>query len=180
MQDNSFGKAMSVRSLSNEGPSAMQEKERISPEKARSTFTSRKLRILIVITLVVLTLQSWTGDVVNIFFVPASGTTQPAFSVSGFFQGIVSLNVPLLYWHALEGIVLMALSIAILAMSFKWSKARSVRICSALALFFLFSAALGGFLFVLSGFSAGGNSAQMGGSFLGVYAFYFMALYYGK
>jgi len=42
------------------------------------------------------------------------------------------------------------------------------------------SAIIGGVLFVLSGFSAGGNSAQMGGSFIGAYAFYFIELYYAK
>lgn len=146
----------------------------------KSTFTSRKLRILIAVALIVLTVQAWTGDVVNIFFVPASGTTQPPFSIGGFFQGIANLNQPLLAWHTGEGIVLMALAIAILALSFKWSRTRSVRIFAILAPFFLLATAFGGFLFVLSGFSAGGNSAQMGGSFLGVYAFYFMALYYGK
>lgn len=158
----------------------MQNNERANPEKVKSTFTSRKLRILIAVALIVLTVQSWTGDVANIFLVPANGTTQPPFSIGGFFQGIANLNQPLLYWHAAEGIVLMVLAIAIVALSFKWSRTRSVRICAILALFFVLAAALGGFLFVLSGFSAGGNSAQMGGSFLGVYAFYFMALYYGK
>jgi hypothetical protein len=32
----------------------------------------------------------------------------------------------------------------------------------------------------LSGFANGGNSAQMGGSFIAAYASYFMTLYYTK
>lgn len=143
------------------------------------SLTSRKLRILIVVNLVILTVQGWFGDTVNIFFAPSSGQAAFPFSFGGFIQGVSSLGFPLEY-HAFEGILLMALSIAILAISFKWSKARSVRICAILGLFFVFSAALGGFLFVVSGFSNGGNSAQMGGSFIGSYAFYFIALYYAK
>lgn len=42
------------------------------------------------------------------------------------------------------------------------------------------SAIMGGDLFVLSGFSAGGSSARIGGSFIGAYAFYFIKLYYAK
>ena len=74
----------------------------------------------------------------------------------------------------------MILAVTSLALSFKWSKRRSVRICTILGTIAVFSAAVGGFLFVLSGFANGGNSAQMGGSFIGAYAFYFMALYYAK
>ena len=42
------------------------------------------------------------------------------------------------------------------------------------------SAIIGGVLFVLFGFSSGGVSAQMGGSFIGAYAFYFIELYYAN
>ena len=150
-----------------------------SSERTKSAFTSRKLRILIVLELVILSVQAWSGDAVNIFFVTGS-KTPPPFSIGGFFQGVESLNAPLLVWHAAEGIALIALSIVVLALSFKWSRARSVRISCLLAFIFLLAAASGGFLFVLSGFSNGGNSAQMGGSFLAVYAFYFIALYYAK
>jgi hypothetical protein len=33
---------------------------------------------------------------------------------------------------------------------------------------------------VISGFTAGGFSMQMGGAFLGAYAMYFLVLYYSK
>jgi hypothetical protein len=85
-----------------------------------------------------------------------------------------------LIYHALEGIFLIALGVAAFALSFRWSNARSVRISSGLGLLMIVSAAIGGFLFVMSGFANGGNSAQMGGSFIGAYAFYFIALYYAK
>ena len=155
--------------------------ENNSNEKKATAPTSRKLRVLIVVTLIILTVQGWFGDVVNIFLAPATGESASSFpfSLSGFLQGVYSLGFPLEY-HAFEGMLLVALSIAVLALSFKWSGAKSVRICAIFAAFFVFSAALGGFLFVLSGFSDGGNSAQMGGSFIGSYAFNFIALYYAK
>ena len=39
---------------------------------------------------------------------------------------------------------------------------------------------LDGYLFVLSGFTAGGNTMQMGGASIGAYALYFVTLYYTK
>jgi len=146
--------------------------------RVSGSLTSRKLRILLVVNLVILEIQGWFGDTVNLFFATSSVPAYP-FSFSGFIQGVYSLGFTLEY-HAFEGMLLMALSVAVLALSFKWSKARSVRICAILGLFFVFSAAVGGFLFVVSGFSNGGNSAQMGGSFIGAFALYFIALYYAK
>lgn len=61
-----------------------------------------------------------------------------------------------------------------------WSKSRGVRVWSALGLLAMLSSALGGYLFVMSGFADGGASAQMGGSFIGAYACYFLTLYYTK
>lgn len=141
--------------------------------------TTRRFRILVVVTLAILTVQGWFGDTVNIFFAPATGTTPPPFSFSGFFQSVESLGFPMT-WHAFEGIVLLVLAILVFSFSFFWSRAKSVRIASGLGLMMVFSAGLGGFLFVMSGFANGGNSAQMGGSFIGSYAFYFIALYYSK
>jgi hypothetical protein len=44
----------------------------------------------------------------------------------------------------------------------------------------MLSAALGGYFFVMSGFSDGGNSAQMGGSYIAAYACYFLTMCYTK
>jgi hypothetical protein len=140
--------------------------------------TSRKFRILLVATLVILTVQGWSGDTVNIFL-PATATTSPLSSFAGFWPLVESLG-GLAVWHVIEGALLTVLSVVVLALSFVWSKSRAVRVASLLGLFFIFSAAAGGIDFVLSGLSNGGNSAQMGGSFLGAYAFYFIALYYSR
>ncbi|MDG6998101.1 MAG: hypothetical protein JRN15_03195 [Nitrososphaerota archaeon] len=141
--------------------------------------TKRSFRVLLVIVLVVMTVQGWFGDTVNIFVAPVTGISPPAFSMSAFFQTVQSYGFLLIY-HAYEGIALIFLSAIASALAFQWSPKRSVRICVILGFIFVASAAVGGYLFVLSGFSNGGNSAQMGGSFIGAYAFYFLTLYYAK
>lgn len=140
---------------------------------------ARWLRIAIVAILLVLTVQGWTGDAVNIFVAPASGVTPPSQDLGGFFGAVQSLG-PFLIWHAIEGIIVLAMAIALLVLAFRWSKDRGVRVCAILATFFVLAAAYGGYGFVLSGFQAGPSSATMGGSFIGSYAFYFMTLYYAK
>jgi heme A synthase len=141
--------------------------------------TDRKYRILLVVMLVILSVQAWFGDFVNIFAASSSGVTPPPFSIAGFFQGAESLGIPLI-WHTFEGIALVVIGLALIGLSFKWSNAKSVRICSILAFIYVLVAAVGGALFVLSGFSDGGDSMQMGGSFVGAYALYFVTLYYAK
>ena len=99
-------------------------------------------------------------------------------SLNGIFNGVVTTCF-FLIWHAFEGIAIFALSLILLAFSIK-AKPKSIRICAILGLVYVVVAGVGGLLFVLSGFTNNGNSAQMGGSFIGAYAFYFMELYYAK
>jgi hypothetical protein len=70
--------------------------------------------------------------------------------------------------------------VAAFVLSFVWSKSRGVRIATGQGLLSIFFAALGGFEFVMSRFSNGGNSAHMDGSFIGSYALYFIALCYSR
>ena len=81
--------------------------------------------------------------------------------------------------HAFIGILILAFASVVLVFSIR-AKPRSVQIPAILGLVMVVSAAIGGIFFVLSGFSIGGNSAQMGGCFIGAYAFYFIELYYTK
>jgi hypothetical protein len=74
------------------------------------------------------------------------------------------------------GIILLS-AISVLVVSLRYRR-RSVKIGAGLGLIVTIVAGLGGYLFVLSGFSAGGNSMQMGGAYLGTYALYFTTLYY--
>jgi hypothetical protein len=146
-------------------------------DSANETRSWRPLRISIAIALVLLTIQGWTGDVVNLF-VTTSTTPTVSQSFGGFFQGVVN-GGPFLIWHGMEGILILLSAIGVLVISLRQSR-RSVKIAAALGFFFVLSADLGGYLFVLSGFMNGGNSAQMGGSFIGAYAFFFLTLWYTK
>ena len=153
---------------------APNQRQSASPESTRQV---HRLRIFIVITLVILTVQGWFGDTVNIFVVPPGTNSTVPFSA--LIPTIENYGF-LLIWHFFEGLLLVFLSIALVVASFRWSKKRSVRTLSLLGMFFIISAAYGGLSFVISGFNAGGSSAQMGGIFIGAYAFYFMELYFTK
>jgi hypothetical protein len=124
-----------------------------------------------------LTVQGWFGDTVNIFLIPTTPPTVEQ-SASGLLQAINGIG-PTLVIHAFIGLAILAIAIVVLALSLK-SKPRNVKIPAILGLFMVISAIIGGVLFVLSCFSNGGVSAQMGGSFIGAYAFYFIELYYTK
>ena len=138
----------------------------------------RPLKLMTVLNLVLLTVQGWTGDTVNLF------ATFPPSAVNGFaqfFSALLSAGPgPLALWHALEGLLVLLLAIGITVSAFRRSKSRNLRIVSLLALVSVASAAVGGYLFVFSGFLNNGNSAQMGGSFIGAYAMNFLLLYYSK
>lgn len=138
----------------------------------------RSLKLMTVLNLVLLSVQAWTGDVVNLF---ASFPSGAANGVGQLFPALLSAGPgPLALWHGIEGLLVVLLSIGIAASAFRRTKSRSVRIASILALVSVVVAALGGYLFVVSGFLDDGNSAQMGGSFLGAYAMNFLVLYYSK
>ncbi len=137
----------------------------------------RRLRILIVVTLVLLTVQGWFGDSVNLFAIPTIPVTVDQ-SAGGVLTAMVNVG-PTLIIHAFNGIIVLAVAAIVLALSLK-SKPRSIQVPAILGLVMVVSAIIGGVLFVLSGFSNNGVSAQMGGSFIGAYAFYFIELYYAK
>ncbi len=131
-----------------------------------------------VLNLILLSVQAWSGDVVNLFATFPAGAVN---GFSGFFQGLESAGPgPLAIYHGLEGVVIFLLGIGIAIAAFRRPTSRGVRITSLLGLFFIAVAALGGYLFVFSGFLDNGNSAQMGGSFIGAYAMNFLVLYYSK
>ncbi|HLH86173.1 MAG TPA: hypothetical protein VKU79_04850 [Thermoplasmataceae archaeon] len=133
-----------------------------------------------VLILVFLSIQAWAGDVVNLFGVYPS--VSPKGITPGTYVNLI-LSVkgigPLFIWHELEAIIILVLGIILVPLALARHR-RSLTVCSILGLFFIISAIIGGLLFVLSGFSAQGSSAQMGGSFIGAYAMYFLLLYYAK
>ena len=135
--------------------------------------------MMVVVNIILLSVQAWSGDVVNLFFVPPQG---PVNGLGGAIQALGSVGSisPVALFHGFEGLLILLLSVGIAAVAFRRSKLRSVRVTSLLALLFVISAVVGGYLFVFSDFVNNGNSAQMGGSFIGAYAMNFLVLYYGK
>jgi hypothetical protein len=145
-----------------------------SPPETKSW---RPLRLSIVATLILLSLQGWTGDFVNVF-VTTSAATNVNQSIGGFFQAVVN-GGPFLIWHGMEGFLILLSAIGVMVVSLRYHR-RSVKIGAVLGLITVLVSGLGGYLFVLSGYTAGGNTMQMGGSFEGAYALYFITLYYTK
>ena len=138
---------------------------------------SRVLLGLIIAILTALTAQGWTGDFVNLFAVFPSGSV--GHTLAGFTQALVNAG-RMEVTHAILGTVLAALAIAMLFIAFRFDASRSVHVFAVLGFLAVLSAAYGGISFVFSGFHNNGNSAQMGGSFIGAYASYFLVLYFNK
>ena len=135
-----------------------------------------RLRFFIIATLAILSVQGWTGDYTNLFSVFPTGAVN--FSAEGLLLAVQKAGqIPV--YHAFEGFLIVAFSVVVLILSLR-IKVKSVQLSSILGLAAVVSAAAGGTLFVLSGFQNNGNSAQMGGSFIAAYAFYFVELYFSK
>ncbi|MDE1855766.1 MAG: hypothetical protein KGH49_00825 [Candidatus Micrarchaeota archaeon] len=141
-----------------------------------SKLRMKKLRITITVLIALITLQGLLGNAINLFAIFPSGQVNGYF---GFFQAVASVG-PELIIHMLNGFLILALAIAVLAMSFTWNGSKETKIASIIGLFAVVSAIAGGILFVLSGFLDNSFSAQMGGSFIFAYLAYFAALYYAK
>ena len=111
--------------------------------------------------------KAGSGDFVTIFVTPANAITPGliAGAVSRASGTAVRPFFPM--WHAFSRDSRWC--------SWRWradpvvhlSRSRGVRVWSVLGLMSMLSAALGGLLFVKSGYGDGGSSAQMGGSFIG-------------
>ena len=139
--------------------------------------SSRTLSGLVIAILVVLTAQGWTGDFVNLFAVFPNGPV--SHTLSGFTQALVKAG-RMEVFHAIVGTILAAIAITILFIVFRFNVGRGARICAILGFLAIISAAYGGISFVLSGFQNDGSSAQMGGSYIGSFASYFLVLYFNK
>jgi hypothetical protein len=138
---------------------------------------SRPLLVLVIHILIGLTVQGWLGEFVNLFAVFPNGTVGHA--LGSFFRAVKAAgNMEVA--HAILGALLLIFSIAILIVAFKGVVSLGARICAIIGLIAVLSAAYGGIAFVFSGFQNNGNSMQMGGSFIGAYASYFLVLYFNK
>ena len=132
------------------------------------------LRVSIVVMLILLTIQGWTGDFANLFATFPTGSVGASWG--GFWQAVGAAGDVVAY-HVVEATALLVLSVVVLVLAIRH---KTGRLFAILGLTAVLSAAVGGVLFVLSGYQADPNSAQMGGSFIGAYASYFLALYSSK
>jgi len=160
------------------GETELNESKDTSVISKGASISTHRLRILLVVILVNLTVQAWFGDTVNLF-VTTGTAPSVGFSIGAIISLIMSFG-PILIWHAFEGLALLVLSLVAIGLALAWSKKRSVRVSAIIGSIMIISAVYGGLSFVASGYTDAGSSAQMGGSFLGAYAFYFMALYFTK
>jgi hypothetical protein len=142
----------------------------------KSQVPSGALLISVVITLVLLTVQGFTGDSINLFAVFPDQVTG---TFAGFFQALFQSG-GLTVFHAIEGLVIVLGAISIVVSAFRQRTAKVVRAFAVFGMTAVISAAIGGILFVLSGFKNDPNSAQMGGSFISAYASNFLLLYFLK
>ena len=140
----------------------------------------RRLRRLTIVTLILLTFEGWAGDAVNLFAIyPANHLS--SITPYSYFQYIENVRGigPILLAHEIVALFALgfALSTMLLALSMKdkWTMVSSV-----LGVLGVVSGLVGGLNFVLSWFSDNAASAQMGGSFIQSYAFFFLMLYFSK
>jgi hypothetical protein len=127
--------------------------------------------------LIGLTVQGWLGDFVNLFALFPNGPVRR--TLDSFFRAIKATgNMEIT--HAILGALLLLFAIAILVVVFRGVVSIGARICAIIGLIAILSAAYGGIAFVFSGFQNNGSSMQMGGSFIGAYASYFLVLYFNK
>jgi hypothetical protein len=143
--------------------------------------TLRGLRALVIATIILVGVQGWFGDSIAIFVTPPDPTIRPAQTLGGLVGALQALPTPFFpVWHTFEGLALVVLGIAVLALAFAWSRSWAARIWAAIGLLSVLSAAYGGYQFLSSGFGDDASSAQMGGSFILSFASYFMVLYHTK
>jgi len=138
---------------------------------------SRPLLVLVIHMLIGLTVQGWLGDFVNLFAVFPNGMV--GLRLGSFFRAIKAAG-NMEFAHAIVGALLLIFAIAILVVAFRGVVSIGARICAIIGLIAVLSAVYGGIAFVFSGFKNNGNSMQMGGSFIGAYASYFLVLYFNK
>ena len=137
----------------------------------------KSLRVMIVITLILLTIQYELGMAVNL------SPNLPELAPFGFSLAKISdalhLAGPMALVHAGLGSLLTLLSILTLILSLR-SKTRSVQIFGSLGFLTMLVAMTGGILFTLSGFQEDHYSLAMASNFILTFIFNFLELYFLK
>jgi hypothetical protein len=99
----------------------------LTAQQTRRSSRVRTLRVLIVAAIVILSVQGWFGDTVNIFFAPSHGITKPTATLGGFVSEVGRLSQPFfLQWHTWEGVALALLAVTVTVLALAWSRFRGV------------------------------------------------------
>lgn len=130
---------------------------------------------MIVVTLILATLQFALGELGTF---TASYPSTVGNSIGGYLSALLQAS-PFLLTHGLVGIILLLSAIGSTYLALRHHK-RSLTTSSILGLIASLIAVLGGYLWVSSAFSNGGGILLMVNGGIGLYAFYFMALYFTK
>ncbi len=137
----------------------------------------KSLRMMVMITLILLTLQYEFGMAINL------SPNLPELAPFGFSLTKISdalhLAGPMALVHAGLGSLLTILSILTLFLSLR-SKIRSVQIFGSLSFLTMLVAIIGGILFTLSGFQEDHYSMTMASNFILTFIFNFLELYFLK
>jgi hypothetical protein len=134
--------------------------------------TSRGLWIATISILAILSVQGLSGNWITFFLVwpggPQAGLGLPfALAMAGLAQ-----------YHIVMGLTMGVLSIVIVVFAFMHKSSVYVRVFSVLGLVITASAAIGGILYVTSGFQDRWSLGQMADSFVGAYAAYFLQFFF--
>ena len=136
-----------------------------------------RLRVMVVIMLILLTIQYELGMVINLS--PNLPELHPfGFSLLAISEAL-HLAGPVALAHAVLGSLLTLISILTLILSLR-SKTRSVQILGSLGFLTMLVAMVGGVLFTLSGFQEDHYSLAMASNFILTFIFYFLELYFMK
>jgi hypothetical protein len=139
----------------------------------RQTFQQASLKglwISAIALLILMTVQGFSGNWITIFL-RWPGT--PNLS-DQFIQAMIGLSS----YHSFMGLAIGCISVLNLVLAFMSRSSIYVRILAVLGLVIMGSAAMGGILYVSSGYQDRWSLGQMMDSFVGVYADYFLQLFF--
>jgi len=118
-----------------------------------------------------MTLQGLSGNWITYFLILPGG---PAKLRQGLIHGLTALTV----YHRVVGFVIALISILVLIFVFIRRSSKYVRLFAVLGFVITALAAIGGYLFVQSGFQDRWPLGQMADAFVGAYGAYFLQLFF--
>jgi len=135
----------------------------------------RPLRVMLVVTLLLITLQIALGEIVGAVATYPS-TAVPITSLGGLISALLTAAGPIVLVHVANALLILVAGIGSFALALRYHK-RSVTISAVLSLVSIVVAVLGGYIFAVSDFANGGGILLMVNGALAAYALLFITLY---